>query len=227
MSDLDPHLVSLVAPASVEAEQYRKLRNAVERVAKDGQAYVVAVSSPGAGDGKTITAVNLAGALAQSEKRSVLLLDADFRASSLAKRLGWSERRGLADAIDSEDPLESVVVTSLPFNLAAVPAGSTTRSPYELLSSPRLRELIEAARRRYDFIVVDTPPLVSVSDCRLIAELVDGFVLVVAAHRTPRGPVEEALRIIDPAKVIGFVLNDADTPLLGYAYAYGMPQRAS
>ncbi len=219
MSNLDPHLVSLVAPTSVEAEQYRKLRNAVERVAKDKQPYVIAVSSPGAGDGKTITAINLAGALAQSETKRVLLLDADFRASLLTERLGLPQQRGLADAIVSEDPLDGVVVTSLPFNLAVVPAGSATRSPYEMLCTPRFRELIEEARRRYDFIVVDTPPIVSVSDCRLIAELVDGFVLVVAAHRTPRGAVEEALRIIDPGKVLGFVLNNADTSLFGRAHA--------
>lgn len=216
MNDLDPHLVSLVAPTSVEAEQYRTLRNAVERVAGDGP-YVVAVSSPGVGDGKTITAINLAGALAQAEQRDVLLLDADFRASPLAKRLGLPEQRGLAGVLVSEDPLESVVVASLPFNLAVVPAGAATRSPYEMLSSARLRELIEEARRRYDFIVVDTPPLVAVSDCCLIAELVDGFIVVVAAHRTRRADIDEALRIVDPAKVLGFVLNNADRPLLGHS----------
>jgi len=219
MSNLDPHLVSLVAPTSVEAEQYRTLRNAVERVAKDKQAYVIAVSSPGTGDGKTITAINLAGALAQSETKRILLLDADFRASVLAKRLGLSQQRGLAEAIVSEDPLDTVVVTSLPFNLAVVPAGCATRSPYEMLCSPRFRELIGEARRRYDFIVVDTPPIVSVSDCRLIAELVDGFVLVVAARRTTRAAIEEALRIVDPGKVLGFVLNDTDASLFGRAPA--------
>jgi Mrp family chromosome partitioning ATPase len=89
-----------------------------------------------------------------------------------------------------------------------------------MLSSPRFRELMAEARRDYDFVVVDTPPLLSVSDTRLIAELVDGFVLVVAAHRTHRGPVEEALRVIDRAKIIGFVLNGVDTPVLGYPYPY-------
>lgn len=220
MSDLDPHLVSLVAPTSPEAEQYRKLRNAVEQVATAGQPYVVAVSSAGAGDGKTITAINLAGALAQSENRKVLLLDADFRASSVAKKLGLPPQRGLADVIVSDATLDSVVVKSLPFNLAVVLAGSVAGSPYEMLSSPRFRQLLEDSRRRYDFIVVDTAPLVSVSDCRLIGELVDGFVLVVAAHRTPRGPIEEALSTIDPAKVIGFVFNNADTRLMNYPYGY-------
>jgi len=81
------------------------------------------------------------------------------------------------------------------------------------------RRWLYEARRRYDFIVIDTPPLVLVSDCRIIADLVDGIVLVVSAHRTPRGPLEEALRIIDPAKVLGFVLNNADVPLFGYPYA--------
>jgi capsular exopolysaccharide synthesis family protein len=220
LPDLDPHLVSLTAPSSVEAEQYRKLRNTIEHVAKPGQSYVVAVSSPGAGDGKTITAINLAGAFAQAENRRVLLLDADFRASSLAKRLGWEQRGGLAEALSSGQPLNEIVVNSLPFGLAVALAGAAKRSPYEMLSSPRFRELVAEARRQYDFVVVDTPPLVSVSDSRLIVELVDGIVLVVAAHRTSRAPLEEALRNIDPAKIVGFVLNNADTPILGYPYGY-------
>ncbi len=220
MSELDPHLVSLVDPVCPEAEQYRKLRNAVEHVATPGKPYVVAVSSAGAGDGKTLTAINLAGALAQSENRKVLLLDADLRASTVAQKLGVQPGRGLADMLVAEVKLDSVLLNSLPFGLEVVLAGSASGSPYEMLSSPRFGALLDEARRRYDFIVVDTAPLVSVSDCRLIAELVDGFVLVVAAHRTPRGPIEEALRTIDPAKIIGFVFNNADTPVLGYTYGY-------
>jgi capsular exopolysaccharide synthesis family protein len=220
MSELDPRLVSLVAPGSVEAEQYRKLRNAVEHVAKAGEAYVVAISSPVAGDGKTVTAINLAGSLAQAEGRRVLLIDADFRASPLQRRLDLSAQLGLADAIVSGASLRDVRVIAQSFNLAVVLAGSADSSPYEMLSSPRFRELIAEARHDYDFVVIDTPPLLSVSDCRLIADLVDSFVLVVAAHRTPRGPVEEALRVLDRAKILGFVLNAADTPVLGYPYPY-------
>ncbi len=92
-------------------------------------------------------------------------------------------------------------------------------NPYELLQSPRLGELLEEARRSYDYVVIDTPPLVSIPDCRAIARCVDGFLVIVAAHRTPRKLVEEALTVVDPAKVIGIVFNCDDRPLAGY-YSY-------
>ncbi|PYM04298.1 MAG: hypothetical protein DMD82_14850, partial [Candidatus Rokuibacteriota bacterium] len=89
-----------------------------------------------------------------------------------------------------------------------------------MLKSPRLGELLAEARRQYDYVVVDTPPLVPVPDSRVIANWVDGLLMVVAAHRTPRRLVEEALDIIDAAKTLGVVFNGDDRPLSGYSSSY-------
>jgi capsular exopolysaccharide synthesis family protein len=221
---VDDHLVSLVAPAAFEAEQYRALRHTIEQLHKTRDLRIVAVSSPGVGEGKSITAINLAGALAQAPDARVLLVDADLRRPSLAGllALGGSDGPGLVNAIlDSTLTLEQVARPRPPFNLSVIPAGQAPPSPYEVLKSPRLGELLEEARRRYDYIVLDAPPLCPVQDCRVIAHWVDGFLLVVAAHHTPRRLVEEALNVVERSKVLGLVFNGDDNPPSGYSGYYG------
>jgi capsular exopolysaccharide synthesis family protein len=229
---VDHHLVSLVEPAAFEAEQYRALRYLVEQKHRTDNLTVIAVSSAAVGDGKTTTAVNLAGALAQAPEARVLLVEADLRRPSIAQLLGFggSARPGLVDAILNPNlALDQVVLPRPPFNLNVVLAGQAPPSPYEVLKAPRLAELLEEARQQYDFVIVDTPPMVSYQDSRVIARWVDGIILVVSAHRTPRRLVEEALNVVDPSKMLGFVFNgDAEglTRLYsGYARHGSSPAR--
>jgi capsular exopolysaccharide synthesis family protein len=224
---VDDHLVSLVAPSAFEAEQYRALRHIVEQLHKTRDLRIVAVTSPGVGDGKSITAINLAGALAQAPDARVLLVDADLRRPAVAGllALGASDNPGLVNLIlDPTLTLERVARPRPPFNLSVISAGEVPPSPYEVLKSPRLGALLEEARGRYDYIVVDAPPLCPVQDCRVIAHWVDGFLLVVAAHHTPRGLVSEALNVVEPGKVLGLIFNGDDQPpssFYGYHGYYG------
>jgi len=216
------HLVSLLDPRSFEAEQYRMLRHVVETLRKGAILHVVAVTSPGAGDGKTTTAINLAGALAQSADARVLLVDLDIRRPAVARQLRLSgARRSLVDAL--RDPgltLEDTVEHLARFNLSVLPASGPAVAPYELLKSPRLEALLDEARRRYEYVVLDTPPFVPVPDGRIIAKYVDGFLIVVKAHRTPRGALAQTLDLVDPAKVTGLVFNGDNTRRSGYYDAY-------
>ena len=218
--------MSLLAPATFEAEQYRGLRHLIEARKEADGTTVVAVSSPGVGDGKTVTSINLAGALAQRADARVLLIDADLRRPSVARELGLRAPQGgalpgLVDAIlEPALALDAVRHACPEFNLDVVPAGGVPEAPYELLQSPRFAELLGEARRRYDLVVLDTPPLVAVPDGRLLAKLVDAILLVVSAHRTPRRLVEEALALTDPAKAVGLVFNRDDRPLGGYYRGY-------
>ncbi|MEK6716359.1 MAG: P-loop NTPase, partial [candidate division NC10 bacterium] len=146
---VEEHLVSLLAPASREAEQYRALRHLVEQLHRSADLSVVAVTSPGGDDGKTTTAINLAGALAQAPEGRVLLVDIDLRGSSLPTKLGLDGQadRGLVEAIlDPGLPLEAVVQHCPPFNLFVLPAGHLPAAPYEVLKSPRVGELLQEAR---------------------------------------------------------------------------------
>ena len=216
---IDPHLVSLVTPATFAAEQYRALRHMIEELRASSGLAVVAVSSPSVGDGKTTTSINLAGALAQSAAARVLLIDADLRAPAVAEKFGLRDvpSPGLVGAIvDRQLSLRDVVRRRPPFALEVLPAGDRPTAPYELLKSPRLAELLQEARKAYDYVIVDTPPLVAVPDCRVLASVVDGFLIVVSAHRTPKRLVEEALNVVEPAKMIGLVYNGDERPLSGY-----------
>ena len=105
-------------------------------------------------------------------------------------------------------------------------AGNGHIGPYELLASPRLEKLLRDARSFYDYVLIDTPPVVPLVDCRLLGRWVDGFIVVVAAHKTPRKVVAEALNLLDPAKIIGIVFNGDDRPLAAYYGYYGGYQQS-
>lgn len=227
--DPEEQLVSLLTSESFEANKYRVLGHRIEETRARGGRGIIVVTSPGAGEGKTTTAINLAGTLAQSKGARVLLIDADLRLPDVAAKLGLHDtgQPGLADAIvDARLTIESVVCRRPPFSLSLMTAGRHLAHPYEALRSPRLGELLDQARRGYDYVVVDTPPVLPVPDCRVIARWADSLLLVVAAHRTPRRFLEEALNALDPAKVAGIVFNAVDPPPPGpYAYyrGYGAP----
>ncbi len=220
-------LASLLRPTSFEAERYRVLRHAVETMRRDAHLQVVAVTSPGTADGKTTTAINLAGALAQAPGARVLLADVDFRRPALTRQLGLEDRRpGVLDVLlQPEFTVADSVRRLAQFNLSVLPAGVGAVAPYEALKLPRFEELLEEARQRYDYVVLDTPPFVPVPDGRLIAGCVDGFLVVVAAHRTPRKELAEALGLMDPAKVVGLVFNGDDAPIPPYYSRYADPRR--
>jgi len=223
VGEIDEHLVSLLQPTSVAAERYRVVRHCVEERRRSTGAQVFAVSSPTVRDGKTTTVINLAGAIAQSAEARVLIVETDLRQPSIAERFGLGKApfRGLVDAILNPSlSLSDVVRRPPPYNLSVLLAGQPPATPYEVLESPRLGELLAEARRRYDVILLDTPPMVSVPDCRVIGKWVDGFIVVVAAHRTARKALEEGLNLMEPSKVIGLVLSHDDRSFVnGGSYA--------
>lgn len=219
---LDTHLVSLTAPASFAAEQYQGLRLTIERLARSRDMKVIAISSPAAGDGKTVTAINLAGALARGGDDRVLLIDADLRRPSVARQLAMTDAgRGLADALANSSIAVTDVVKPLPkFNLDVIPAGTLRSGISQILRSPRLDAFIQEARQRYAYIVLDTPPLLPVFDSALLAKSVDGVLMVVSANQTPRKLLGEALNMLDASKVLGIVFNRDERPLFGYYNSY-------
>lgn len=220
-------LVSFLAPASLEAEQYRALRQTVERLRREAEFQLLAVTSPGPGDGKSVTVLNLAGSLAQARGARVLVIDADLHRPSVASYLGLAAARlpGLAETVlNPEGSLTETALRLESLNVSVLLPGRSHVPPYELLSSPRLEDLLGEARRLFDYVLIDTPPVVPLADSRLLGRWVDGFIVVVAAHRTPRKMVAEALRLLDPGKVIGVVFNGDDRQVSAYYGYYGYAQ---
>jgi capsular exopolysaccharide synthesis family protein len=214
-------LVSFLSPASLEADQYRMLRHAVERARQDAGWRVFAVTSACAGDGKTITTLNLAGSLAQAPDTRLLIVCADLHRETVSEYLGLDRRQpGLAEAIMNEDfNLADAVRRLDALNISILPTGNVPSKPYELLASPRFGALLNDARRTYDYVLIDTPPVAPLADCRVLGRWVDSFIIVVAANKTPRKLLVEALRMIDSEKVLGTVFNGDEQPLSAY-YGY-------
>jgi capsular exopolysaccharide synthesis family protein len=231
---VNKRLVSLTAPASLEAEQYQNLRLKLQRLKAARDIRMIALTSPTSGDGKTLSAINVAGALArgsgsrpaapepgQRAKAGVLLIDADLRRPAVARQLGVAEDApGLADLVVDGNMALADVVQPLDFGFSVIPAGAPTIPIHLIFESPRLEQLLREARDTYDFVVLDTPPFLPVSDSRLLAQWVDGLILVVAAHKTPRKLLEETLNLLDGSTVLGILFNRDDRPFFGYRRHY-------
>ncbi len=218
----DAHLVSLLSPATIEAEQYRTLSLMLEQRRQSGLLQVVAVSSPMMGDGKTVTAINLSGAIAQSPSARVLLIDLDLRKPSVGSQLGLRDHTvGFRDVfVNGEMTLKDVARRNPAWNLSVVTAGRAQALPHEIFKSQRFVDLLDEARGDYEWIILDTAPLVLAPDCIMMSRAVDGFVMIIGADKTSRTDVAEALNILGPSKLVGLVFN-GDSRLLKTYISYG------
>jgi capsular exopolysaccharide synthesis family protein len=193
-------------PAS--REQYRRLAAALHQAQRTTGFKVVMVASAVAGEGKTLTASNLAMTLSESYRRDVLLIDADLRRPSLHLVFQVPGAPGLSDGlITSEDP--KLPLHRVSERLAILPAGRPTSDPIGALTSERMRRLIDEAREVFDWVVIDTPPVGLLTDAALLSSMADGVVLVVKAESTPHDMVVRAVNAIGRERVIGTVLNRA------------------
>ena len=219
---MDSHLVSFLAPETLEAERYRSICYNIEKVRREKGASVLAIVSPELGDGKTTTAINLAGTFAQHPEIRVLLIDLDFRRPAVRKRLGFVQNNtpGLVEMIGRPSlSLKEVVVRPAELKFSLLLAGDSPVLPHDVLNSSRVGEILQEARQEYDYVLLDLPPLLPASDGQRIERWADGFVLVVSADKTSRKLIEEALRMVDQSKLIGLIFNNYKSPAFGY-YSY-------
>ena len=204
---LDKDMVAALQPFSPAAEQFRTLRTRIAQVESAGQRRVILVTSPGEGDGKTVTVANLALTMAQEFQRQVLLIDADLRNARLHECLGIPREPGLSDVLAGQASLEDALVSLSEYRVIALPAGSPHSRPTELLSSEPMRRLVENLGRRFDRVVIDSTAA-HFADAGVLEPLVDGVLLIVRAGRTSRPAVARALGLVPRAKLLGLVLND-------------------
>ncbi|MFM5918594.1 MAG: GumC family protein [Novosphingobium sp.] len=192
-TDEDSPETALADPKSPMSEAYNSLRGSLLYSTSQGLPQVMLVTSAQAAEGKTTTSIAIAAGFARMG-RKVLLIDADMRRPSLQNRMNVANDRGLSTLLTSADALESTTLASRQANLTLLPAGPIPPSPTELLSTVRMEELLEAAARQFDVVVVDSPPILGLADAPLMSALVDGVVIVVEADRSRRGALKSALR---------------------------------
>ena len=215
---LSPLFVAANEPDSPAAEQYRLLRTRLEGRDRGRRSQFVLVTSPGVGDGKTITSANLALTMAQEFQHTVVLVEADMRRPALAALFGVRPEPGLVDVLVGAATLEDALVSVPGHNLFVLPAGQAAGRSTELLASSMMSRVAEALRARFDRIVIDTPP-VTLADTHVLARLADGVLFVVRAGVTPQPALEHALAGVDRDRVMGIVLNAVETTPSEYAYA--------
>jgi capsular exopolysaccharide synthesis family protein len=209
IAQLDQHLVAAIAPTSLAAEQYRSLRTRLKRVENGRALRTIAVTSPAKGDGKSLTAANLALTMAQEFQQRVLLMDADLRRPAVHGMFGLQEGPGLGEVLMGVADLDHALVRLPEHHLTVLPAGMPPNNPGELLGSAAMRRVLDTLRTRFDHILIDVPPVSPLADLQILAPLVDGLLLVVRAGITPKPAIERALAGLDSTKVLGLVLNEA------------------
>jgi capsular exopolysaccharide synthesis family protein len=206
---LNPLLVAGLAPKSLAAEQYRALRTRLAHAEGSNALRTVLITSPQKGEGKSITAANLALTIAQELQRRVVLVEADLRKPSLQQLFGLPPGPGLAEFLSGAADLKDVMKFLPDHNLTVIPAGTAPMNPAELLGSTAMRRMLDSLRTRFDRVLLDTPPVLPLADVAVLAPMVDGTLLVVRAGVTPKPAIENALRSFDSSHLIGVVLNES------------------
>jgi capsular exopolysaccharide synthesis family protein len=212
------------------SEQFRTLRSRLYQMRASQPLHTLLVTSSIPAEGKTFVTNNLAQAIVRQPDRRALIIDADLRCSRLHVPLGAPPAPGLTDYLRGDVDEMAVIQHGLEGNLCFIPGGNQVTNPSELLSNGRLRTLLDRVTPVFDWVILDSAPLLPVADSSLLADLVDGVLLVVRAGQTPAETAQRACQELQGRNVVGVVLNavgpkDAygayySSPY-GYTYGYG------
>jgi capsular exopolysaccharide synthesis family protein len=206
-------------PLSILSESYRTIRTALLFFQAENPPRVVLLTSPSPGEGKTLTTLNLAIALAQDSNK-VLVIDADLRKGCCHSRLGLQNRFGLSDVLTRNPSLDGIIQKTSVDGLSLISRGSSHTNPSDLLRSNRMRAMLTQLRETYDFILLDTPPVIAVSDAAVLSSLCDGILLVLHGQKTTTPSAQLALERLQMvrAPVLGVILNGVDLAHPDYEY---------
>ncbi|MBC8441404.1 MAG: polysaccharide biosynthesis tyrosine autokinase [Deltaproteobacteria bacterium] len=219
---IDPVLVTGLDPQSIEAEQFRLLKNNILFPEKGTPPKSIMITSFSPSEGKSFVAANLAISIAQNIDEYVLLLDCDLRSPSIQPMFGLESNPGLSEYLSKGKPLSSLLVKTFLDKLTILPAGEIPVNPSELLSSDRMKKLIREIKLRYSdrYIIFDTPPPHLTSETNAIARQVDGIVIVIKQGQTRKKDILDLIDIYGKEKILGVVYNFA-RKRTGYGYGYG------
>jgi protein-tyrosine kinase len=198
---------------SPEMESYRVLRTRIIKRIQERGGTTVMVTSALPGEGKTLTAVNLAFAFARDFNNTVLLVDCDLRRQQIQQMLGYDSDKGIIDHLLRDVPMQELIVWPGIEKLTVISGGGTIQESSELLGSPRMQALVMSMRDRYldRYVLFDAPPVLSAADTLALAPFMDHILLVVQAGKTSMSDVNRALQLLPKDKVLGIALNRMDT----------------
>jgi len=217
---VEPHLVAITEPRSPECEQFRALRTRLLQAGERERKRAFVVTSAGVGEGKTLTALNLAWLMAQTDGVTALVIDADLRQPCAADYLGIEADCGLSEVLTGETKLAEAIIKLEPSGLHLLPGGAAREDVAELLSGPRFGRLLDEARKHFDYIIIDAPPLGVFTDANLLINRADAALLVVRASKTRYSVIDRLLEQLPRERLLGVVLNRADVQPDETAYYY-------
>lgn len=208
-------------PRSIAAESYRTLRTNIQYSSFDKEYRTIVITSSEPGEGKSTTSGNLAISLSQGEKK-VVLIDCDLRKPTMHKRFKLSNIKGLSDIIVGKADVTSVL-QKYNDNLAIITSGKIPPNPAEMIGSKSMNALLEALKKVFDYIILDTPPVQAVTDAQILANKADATILVIRAEKTKKDSINNSLNLLKKvnANVIGTVLNGVNMKERHYYYYYG------
>lgn len=217
---ISPMVSTFHDPRGSVAETFRALRTSVVFAMKKESKQTLMITSPSPADGKSTTAANLAVSLAQAGRR-VLLVDGDLRRPSLSKIFGLVETIGLTDYLLDGAVLADCCHASGQFNLTICPNGAPTSQPADLLQSDRLPMFLSEARQRFDIVLIDTPPLLAVADPAIIADVIDGCLMIVRIEKNNRNLIDRAKTILSNSDVTvdGVIVNSSYSKRKRYGFS--------
>ena len=227
---MEKSLITYHNPKAPDSEAYRMLRKNIGYTGIDKKNQVILLTSSKMGVGKSTTAANLALAMAQRD-HSVVLIDCDLRRPRMHKMFAVDNSTGLTDLLIKDEPLENVVFHSVVVdNLDIITSGVIPPMPSELLDSKKMGKFLTRLREKYDYIIIDSPPILSVTDATILSKIVDGVLLVVASNETHVDAIATAKKALDKvgANVLGSVLTKANISKRSayyYDYDYGSKKR--
>ena len=220
-SDEKSLLVMQYKPAMQSAlEAYRTLRTRLERRQAGKGMRSLVISSAAQGEGKTLTTFNLALCYAKMQNFPVLMVDADLRSQGLSQLMGDPQSPGLGTVLEERCDYASAILATDSPGLYALPAGSSTTSPPELLARPGWKVFIAWATETFRLVIVDSPPVLNVADFELVMAPCDSVILVVRSRKTGAGYLTRVLAESDPNKLAGVVFNATEERTVSY-YPYG------
>jgi capsular exopolysaccharide synthesis family protein len=217
---VEPHLVAVTQPRSPYCEQFRSLRTRVLQAGERKKMQAFVITSSGVGEGKTLTALNLAWLLAQTDGVRALLIDSDLRQPCATDYLGVDAPAGLSEVLAGEATIQETIIRLEPAGLHVLPGGSTRDDVAEILSGPKFGALLAELRRMFDYIIIDAPPLGIFTDANVLINRADGALLVVRSGKTRYGALDRLIEQLPRERLLGVVLNRADEQLNESDYYY-------
>lgn len=220
---VEPHLISITQPRSAFCEQFRSLRTSVLQAGEQRKMQVFVITSVGTAEGKTIASLNLSWILAQTSDIRTLLIDGDLRRPCASDYLGIEAdiaRTGLSEVLAGEATLTDSIIRLEPSGLHLLPGGAARNDVADLLAGSKFKEILTEARRMFDYIIIDAPPMGIFTDAAMLINRADGALIVIRSGHARYATLERILAPLPQERLLGVILNGTEEKLEENSYYY-------